>query len=219
MPETEIQQTATVTTLRSIHGLTAGQWIQTAGFHAVGDGGDGLYRVEKTDRDANGADIQALTNGLTAVLHERTSVDYRAFGAVGDGKNDDGVQIKYAHEYANETAIPVINLSGEYWIKHTNNIPIRTNVSLGQTTFHIEERYNSKDHPRFVVENDRPSESLIEDTDLKTVLLSQLRPGVQVIPELAPYAGCLVTVADEEDRIGIRAGNYSKAGWAREEFF
>lgn len=44
------------------------------------------------------------------------------FGAVGDSENDDGVQIKHAHAYACEHGIPIINLSGEYWIKQTNSI-------------------------------------------------------------------------------------------------
>ena len=44
--------------------------------------------------------------------------------------------------------------------------------------------------------------------------------GVQIIPELAPYAEHLITVVDGKDRIGIRSGaNYSKRGWAREELF
>ncbi|MGM0486203.1 MAG: hypothetical protein ACQESR_05510 [Planctomycetota bacterium] len=57
------------------------------------------------------------------------------------------------------------------------------------------------------------------DAETKAALLEKLKPGVQIIPELAPYAGHLITVEDEEDRIGIRAGNYSKRGWAREELF
>ena len=57
------------------------------------------------------------------------------------------------------------------------------------------------------------------DESTKAALLEKIRPGIQIIPELASYAGYLITVVDEEDRIGIRAGNYSKKGWAREELF
>ena len=214
----DLIQTLTSTTIESIPDLARDQWIRTAGFHDPGDGGGALYRIEE-GANGNGADRIAIKDRLVASLQESTSVNYRMFGAIGDGENDDGVQIKRTHEYANEHGVPVINLSGEYWIKQTNDIPIRTNVSLGQTTFHIEERYNSRSNPRFVIENDRPSESLVDDAELKTALLDQVKPGTQLIHELAPYAGCLITVADEEDRIGIRAGNYSKSGWAREEFF
>ena len=156
---------------------------------------------------------------IDTVLQKGEAVNYRMFGAVGDGENDDGVQIKRTHEYANRHRVPVVNLSGEFWIKETNDIPIKTNVHWGQTTFHIDERYNSKENPRFVVLNDRPDEVLDLDASAKAVLLEKLKPGVQIIPELASYAGYLISVVDENDRIGIRAGNYSKKGWAREELF
>ena len=62
----------------------------------------------------NGADVIALKNERVAVLLENKSVNYKMFGAVGDGDNDDGAQIKLAHEYANKHHIPVVNLSGEF---------------------------------------------------------------------------------------------------------
>ena len=139
-----------------------GEWVETAGFHTPGDGGGALYRIRTLagdkpgDTHPNDADIIALEDGLVAVLHEREAVNYRMFGAVGDGEMDDGVRIKQAHEYANQKRIPIVNLSGEFWIKQTNDIPITTNVQWGQTTFHIDERHNVKDTPRFVVRNDRP---------------------------------------------------------------
>lgn len=219
MSDPELLQTSTVATLKDLSTLTSGQWVRTAGFHTLGDGGAALYRVEESNDQTNEADLINLANGLTAVLREPHAVNYRMFGAVGDGENDDGTQIKRAHEYAAENGIPIINRSGEYWIKRVNDIPIRTCVEWGQTTFHIDERYNVPRTPRFVVQNDRPTEDLDLSGGLKASLLEQIRPGVQIIPELAPYAGCLINVADENDRIGIRAGNYSKKGWAREEFF
>jgi len=115
--------------------------------------------------------------------------------------------------------IPVINLSGEFWIKQSNNIRIMTNVQWGCTTFHIDERFNDRRFPRFVVLNDEPTQTLELDKETKAILLEKIRPGVQIINELAPYAGHLITVEDVKDRIGIRAGNYSKRGWAREELF
>jgi hypothetical protein len=68
--------------------------------------------------------------------------------------------------------------------------------------------------------SDEPPRDLMEEEGIKAALLEKLRPGVQLIPELAPYAGHLISVVDAEDRIGIRAGSrYSKRGWAREELF
>ncbi len=210
-----------VDSLRSRAALNEGELVETTGFYTPGDGGGALYRVEKAGEESwpNEGDVIGLGDGLVAVLLESETVNYRMFGAVGDGKNDDGVQIKLAHEYANRRQIPVVNPSGEYWIIQTNSIPITTNVHWGRTTFHIDERYNSKSAARFVVLNDEPEETLSLDEETKAALLEKIRPGVQIIPELAGYAGCLISVVDSEDRIGIRAGRYSKRGWAREELF
>lgn len=216
-----VARCATAELLRSAPSLEKAGWVETMGFYVPGDGGAALYRIEKAS-DAlrpNGADVIALPEGRVALLTESKAVNYRMFGAVGDGDHDDGVQIRLAHEYANRHKVPVVNRSGAFWIKETNNIPIQTNVHWGQTTFHIDERFNSRRYPRFVVLNDEPTRTLELDRDTKAALLRKIRPGVQIIDELAPYAGCLITVADANDRIGIRAGNYSKRGWAREELF
>lgn len=198
-----------------------GALVETLGFHAAGDGGAGLYLIEAAGDEfqPNGADVIALQNGLVAVLLEVEAVNYRMFGAVGDGENDDGVQIKLAHEYANSRGIPVINLSGEFWIRETNRIPIQTNVSWGNTRFHIDEEFNTQRDPRFEVLNDEPTQTLELDEELKAALLERIRPGAQIIPELAPWAGHLITVRDDQDRIGIRAGYEGHRGWAREELF
>ncbi len=199
----------------------AGALVETLGFFTAGDGGGALYRVREPgdELQPNEADVIALQNGLVAVLLESEAVNYRMFGAVGDGDNDDGVQIRLAHEYANRHGVPVINPTGEFWIKQSNGITIRTNVSWGSTIFHIDERYNAPRIPRFVVVGDEPTETLELDEEMKAALLERIRPGVQIIPELAPWAGHLITVQDAEDRIGIRAGYEGNRGWAREELF
>lgn len=216
-----IPRFATSTSLADDSTLEEGAWVETAGFRSPGDGGGAVYRIcrETVELRPNAADVIALSHDLVAVLEEHDAVNYAMFGAVGDGANDDGVQIKLAHRYANQHRLPVVNLAGEYWIKQTNDIPIQTSVDWGQAVFHVDELYNTKTHSRFVVLNDRPTQELDLDEELKAALLAQIRPGVQIIPELAPYAGCLISVVDEGDRIGIRAGNYHKRGWAREELF
>lgn len=221
-PDGRLSHYATASALKSASALQAGELAETLGYHSPGDGGGALYCVQtlSDERQPNGGDVLALSNGLVAVLLERDAVNYRMFGAVGDGEQDDGVAIKLAHHYANRHQIPVVNLSGDFWIKETNNIPITANVCWGKTTFHIDERYNDRRRPRFVVRNDHPTATITLDDATKAALLRQLKPGVQIIPELAPYAGHLVMVRDENDRIGIRAGErYSKRGWAREELF
>ena len=213
---------AVVQVLKSQPTLQEREFVETVGFHIPGDGGGAVYRIEKLSEETqpNDADVIALKNGLVAVLQENEAVNYKMFGTVSDGVHDDGVQIKLAHQYANEHQTSIVNLSGEFWIKQTNDIPITTNVHCGRTTFHIDERYNDKRKARFVVHNDQPRQTLTLADETKAALLEKLKPGVQIIPELAPYAGHLITVVDANDRIGIRAGaTYSKRGWAREELF
>ncbi|MDA0709572.1 MAG: hypothetical protein O3B73_05100 [bacterium] len=211
----------TVLALKSQSSLKEGDWAETAGFYAPGDGGAAWYRIQKssTTLSPNDADILDVGRQLIAVLQEKRAVNYKMFGAPGDGDHNDGVQIKLAHEYANRHRVPVVNLSGEFWIRQTHNIPIVTSVTWGQTIFHIDEKFNEKRSPRFIVHNDEPKITLTQNTALKSALLKKLKPGVQIIPELAAYAGHLFMVEDENDRIGIRAGNYQKRGWAREELF
>ncbi len=218
---TTIVRFATAQALNTWADPEDGTFVETLGFHAPGDGGEARYRVGQLPEglEPNGADVIALENGLVAVLMERNAVNYRMFGAIGDGENDDGVQIKLAHEYANRNNVPVINLNGEFWIKQTNEIVIQTNARWGNTVFHIDERYNVQRTPRFVVSNDEPTETLELDDELKATLLERIKPGVQIIPELAEYSNHLITVVDSEDRIGIRAGYENHRGWAREDFF
>ncbi|MFP3904777.1 MAG: hypothetical protein ACLFWB_11095, partial [Armatimonadota bacterium] len=216
-----IVQRTTVQSLKDWADPKDGAVVQTLGFYTPGDGGGALYRIQQPgdELQPNDADVIALGNDFVAVLLESEAVNYRMFGAVGDGENDDGVQIKLAHEYANSHGVPVVNLSGEFWIKQTNRIPIRTNVSWGDTRFHIDEEFNTQRDPRFEVLNDDPTESIELDEKLKATLLERIRPGVQIIPELAEQSGCLISVRDDNDRIGIRAGYENHRGWAREELF
>ncbi|NLF15930.1 MAG: hypothetical protein GX595_01545 [Lentisphaerae bacterium] len=161
----------------------------------------------------------AIGPDRVAVLEEGEAVNYRMFGARGDGQSDDGQAIRRAHDYANRRGLPVVNLSGEFWITETTGILIQTPVSWGATVFHIDERYNRRNAPRFVVRGRREAVVLTADEAVKAALLRDLRPGVQIIPALAPYAGHLFSVLDDKDRIGIRAGYAGNRGWAREELF
>lgn len=220
-PQTTPARFLDVPTMKTQAAQREGEWLETAGFHAPGDGGGALYQLRQPSEElqANGADVIALDSGLLAVLHERNAVNYRMFGAVSDGESDDGVQMKLAHAYANRHQVPVANPNGMFWIKQTNGIIIRTNVQWGKAIFHVDERFNDRRVPRFIVQNDYPALSLAADDELRQALVEKLKPGVQIIAELAPYANHLLVVQDTEDRIGIRAGYTNHRGWAREELF
>lgn len=190
--------------------LEKGMLLQTAGYYTAGDGGGAFYLVAEKGE-------VLLQNGLAAALVAGASVNYRMFGAAGDGKNDDGVQIKAAHEFANRQNIPVINPGGEFWLKQTVGIPVFTNVHWGQTVFHIDEQYNVKSTARFEVKSRHAPRKVEVSGDL---LLKVLKPGVKMVPELAPYTNCLVFAVDDKDRIGLRSGErYNGQSWAREDFF
>src|SRR5699024_1742020 len=213
---------ATVTAMKQDDQLTKGMAVSTKGYFTPGDGGGAFYHITQPEAEqrANGGDIIALENGLYALLQASTSVNYKVFGAVGDAKNDDAAQIKRAHAYANKMGIPVTNLSGEFWLKEPNAISISTNTKRGESIFHIDEQFTSKTIHRCIVKGSEAEQEINLDEESKTVVLKKLKPGVQVIRELAPYKNCLISIVDEEDRIGFRAGrSYQGQSWAREELF
>ncbi|WP_164102086.1 right-handed parallel beta-helix repeat-containing protein [Candidatus Laterigemmans baculatus] len=211
----------TVAAMRGDEELRVGWLAQTLGYHAPGDGGNAVYRIEAASEPAaDGGAVVGLKADQLARLLPGEAVNYRMFGAIGDGKNDDGVQIKQAHQYAAEHQLPIIQHQGEFWILNTTAIPITTNVEWGNTIFHIDERFNQKRTPRFIVENQQSSQPIEFDDAAKAAFLKRLGPGVQLIPEMAPYKNCLVSIADANDQIGFRAGDrYKGQSWDREELF
>ncbi len=197
--------------------LQAGMYVETMGYYRAGDGGGAGYEIIKT---AEKSGDEPVAKGLFARILPGGYVNYRMFGAKSDAKSDDGVAIKKAHVYANETGLPVLNLSGEFWLKETKLIPIQTNVTWGNTVFHIEESLNSPRQTHFeVLPRQKPLEVTLSP-DMKSSFIEKLKPGTKFIPELAEYRNCLIIVKDENDRIGARFGpDHNPRGWAREEFF
>ena len=128
----------TASALRGASDLRAGDWAETMGFHSPGDGGEALYQIRQAaDGDApDGMSTLPLAGQLVAELVETSVVNYRMFGAVSDGKADDGVAIRAAHAWANAHGVPLVQLSGEFWIAATHGIEIQTPVSWGKAIFH-----------------------------------------------------------------------------------
>lgn len=211
---------ATVAVMQSDLQLAEGMFAATAGYFNPGDGGAAQYAVMAAGTgQADGGSLIDLANGLQAQLLPGRSIGYRQFGAVGDGDNDDGVQIKRAHVYAREHRLPIVEEAGEYWIKATNQIVIATDVRWGKTKFHIDESYNSKTAAKFHVVSGKLPTTLSFTPAEKAELLGKLKPGVTQIDMLAPYKNHLIFVEDTNDRIGVRFGTSGHTGWAREDFF
>src|SRR5690606_41069769 len=120
--------------------------------HEVSDSRGARHRLYPREKNK---DIQTgewrLETNLLARLVGVQAVNYAMFGAKGNGMDDDGDQIKQAHDYANLHGLPVVNVTGEYWLMASQTIHIRTNVDWGLTVFHISERANTKNTPRFII--------------------------------------------------------------------
>ena len=210
----------TVAEMKQDTSLKEGTLVRTVGYYTAGDGGDAEFIIKK-DKSEQEIGIVSLANQSYASLINVSSINYRMFGAVGDGQNDDGVQIKIAHAYANSKDLPVINHHGEYWIKQTNGIEIMTNVQWGSTVFHIDEKFNTSSDNRFIVSEKEKPVTLEFDEATKAKILSQVKPGVTIIPEFAPYKNSLIVLTDTNDRIGVRSGAVynGRSTKPREEFF
>lgn len=207
-----------VAKMKSETALKEGMIVRTAGYYEPGDGGGADYIVKQGTLAEDLGSVVNLNGGLQSVLLAEDSINYKQFGAVGDGVNDDGIQIKRAHDYANAHDLPVINGTGEYWIKATNEIVVQTNVNWGHTKFHIDEGFNSKSNPRFRVTSRKNTVNITFDAAVKASFLAKMKPGTTFVPELAPYKNCLIFITDSNDKIGVRQG-YNHSGWNKEEFF
>lgn len=210
---------ASVSDMKADATLAAGALVHTAGYYAPGDGGAADYIVQAGSLPEDGGGVIDLQNGLQAILLPGGSINYKQFGTVGDGVNDDGVQIKKAHVYANAHGLPIVDEAGEYWIRETNLIVIQTNVSWGQTRFHIAESFNSKSNARFHVLSRQTPVDISFDAPTKAAFLAKMHPGTTICPELAAYKNSLVFIADANDKIGARFGYPNQTGWSKEDFF
>src|SRR5690606_4827375 len=201
--------------------VDTGSIIQTLGYYTLNDGGGSFYHIDKLHKglEPNEGDVIQFQKGLIGTMIEDRPINYKMFGALGDGRNDDGIQIKIAHQYANRHKKPIFNYVGEYWIEETRNIPIQSTVNWGESVFHINERLNTK-NAVFKVSSRYDTVEIRVDSETKEKIVSTIKPGMQVLPELKNYKNCLISIIDENDRIGFRAGaDYSGHSWAREEFF
>jgi len=210
----------TIAELTGDKSLKEGSMVRILGFYTAGDGGGAEY-VITLGKPQHPSGTIAIDDNLYASLINVSSVNYKMFGTIGNGQNDDGIQIKLAHDYANRMGIPVINTHGEFWIKQTKLISILTNIQWGQTIFHIDEKFNALNENIFIVSGTETPVTLEFDQVTKNKLLNQFRPGATIIPELAPYKNYLIVVTDINDRVGVRSGEVyaGRSTKAREEFF
>lgn len=202
--------------------LTENNIVRVLGYYEAGDGGSAEYIIKNSPRANSSLEEYCieLSNGLKAFLLGPRTINYRMFGANGDGVNNDAIQIAKAHAYANAKSLPVVNPNGEFWLKEAERIIIQTDVDWGNTVFHIDERHNNRRVPRFeVTSKDIPREIVLSEEEKKE-FLSYINSGKTTIPLLEPYKNHLVVIADADDRIGFRSGErYKGQSWAKEDLF
>lgn len=211
---------SSVMEMKQDRSLKAGDCVETKGYHEAGDGGHAKYQVVKSPaQKAHGGEFVSLSGSLCAQLINVDRVNYKMFGAKSDGKNDDGEQIKMAHDYANKYDIPVENSRGEFWIIKANDINIQTNIQWGTTIFHIDERYNTRT-PRIKVTERQESVKIHLSEGDKRAVLDGLKAKDNNIPALARYANSLIVIVDTNDKAVARQGGSSR-GTARskQDFF
>lgn len=220
LPPVKIDETKVTVKLENISALyegKEGETIQTLGYFENGDGGGGIFYWDATSEEvADGGiilDVEGVNVGRWKRIITNNSISYAMFGVPQDPAIDAAPKIKKAHEFANANGYEVVNPHGEYWLIVPNEIPIRTNVSWGETVFHIDESKSLTGTARFVVEKTNGFVGVPLDATAKSSFLTKFRKGVRQIPELSAYENHFFIVEDANDvvnRNGGSGGTYAK---------
>ena len=102
----------TVADMKSATNLTTGSFVETLGFHTLGDGGGAKYYITDTGT-ADERSVIAI-GSLYANLIEKSEVTPEMFGAYGDGTHDDTLAFQAALEYlfSSDANVSTWQLSG-----------------------------------------------------------------------------------------------------------
>lgn len=205
---------ADVLSLASAQNLKEGMVVGTNGYYSAGDGGAATYLVDSQTTINNEEIIQIQNNLIARLIPIGSSVNYRMFGAIGDGINDDAVQMKKAHDFANKHNIPVVNTYGYLYIKSNPNIDIKTDVDFGKTKIFFDEKVLNVGSPFF---NLKSSNHPIE-IDLTTIknTIPFLKKGATSLPPLKGYANSFLNIVDSTTKVGARNG-FNDVYWYMED--
>lgn len=129
--------------------LINGSYAKTLGYYSQNDGGSSLYKIRnKTNEDIidNGS-IISINENLVAELVYINSVNYKQFGAIGDGSTNDYQALYNTHIFANEHNLNVNGITNDvYYIGLCDNeIPVYTNVDFKNAKMVIDDTVENVD--------------------------------------------------------------------------
>ena len=138
----------TVEEMKKFRLLINGDHAKTLGYYEVGDGGGAYYNIGTTQRGEWSIDVGG---GLYANIHELEEVNYKQFGAILDGVNDDSQAMINCHKYADSIRYSdnngktfnylctVRNNRGIIYKKNTEPIICSGNVDLAGSTLILDD--------------------------------------------------------------------------------
>jgi hypothetical protein len=140
-------------------------------------------------------------------------VTYEAFGAVGDGMNDDLPAICSAHEHANSLGLPVRTKSdATYHLgRRALTVIIGTDTDWNTSRFTIDDSSQPEDHKKPLFE----VRSLLKPEQLQ---IDQLRRDQDQI-EARPEHDCHVMVENDTEKVFIRKGKNRNNGIPKSDCF
>ena len=157
---------------------------------------------------------------------EEKYVCYKDFGAVGDGKTDDFLAMKAAHDYANENKLPVkAEFGAVYYIGNsgTESIIIKTSTDwTGATIIFDDTNLTPEDPARrcaiIKVVSDYSVKRHEEDSDLVKAIISV--GGIKTTTKKIPYSfgyPALIAPYDTTHKVYIRYGGNANSGQDQHE--
>ncbi len=151
-------------------------------------------------------------------------VYYSSFGAKGDGFVDDYEAIYNAHVYANQCGQTVYADAGKtYYIHlfHNGQIPVKTNVCLGDANFIIDDTgsavYAQRGWSLFKLEKDNPIVTYYENEIQLMFGNVSLKAGDTTVPWLADVlvADSMVRFTNSHHKDYVRNGGNLDSGYSR----
>lgn len=192
--------------IKNLTNISIGTIIETVCFNNYDDNGHARYIIASQPNGIFPESIE-IDEDIYANMIPPIAINYDMFGAIGDGINNDGHQIKLAHDFANKYKIPVEINNGNYYIKGTTNISVQTNTSFGHSNIYIDEEMILSREQAFKIESSIPNYKL--PLDKIDTLKGKIKKGYNTIPELSPYNDSIAIIKNLNKNVMLRYGKHT----------